>query len=420
MTPTALRRLVKGRAKVERMKFAKPRWNHPYRIWSGIRWISLALAAFKAVCLGSQLYFWSIWLLALVWTACLSLYPTYRARGANNYSDIAGDPFWRRPETPSRWQLRWLELERHYGLPVLEVATSILLTVLSGGIASPLFEWGQTSLIAPVLNYGVVGAVSTTMVYMVFYAGLLSIQHPQIPAAISLQIIVSPVATATVAFLLGQLISRAQREHILKEQNGRAAERQQLIQDLHDGSLQTQYALGLKLETLVDRLSRGQIPPPEKLHGLLQLSRQCQLETRRVMLDPKAVLDPDVSVVDLVGQLLSDFGKVSHMEIDYQSSPVGDLTAEARVQLYRFLQECLANIYKHSGANKVTVELGPGRLSVVDDGRGCDLSSLKPGRGWRGLQERANSLKANLTRTSTPNQGTQIRLEWNHDLNLDR
>jgi signal transduction histidine kinase len=401
------------------MKLRSPRLNHPYRIWSGIRWISLLLAALKGVYLTSNRSFWWVWLMAAAWTAALSLYPSFRAAGVNSYSDVPNDPFWRRPARPTRWQTRWLSLERHYGLPVLEMATSMLLCILSGGVASPLFEWGQTSLIAPVLQYGVVGAVLTTSAYMMFYAALLAIQQPQIPAAIAVQIVVSPMATTTVAFLLGQLVSRAQREHILNEQNGRAAERQQLIQDLHDGSLQTQYALGLKLETLVDRLSRGEIPAPERLQGLLQLSRQCQLETRRVMLDPKAVLDPKIPVVELIDQLLRDFAKVSHMEIDYQSRQVGDMSAEARVQLYRFLQECLANIYKHSAAQKVTIQLGPGILSVADDGRGCDLAALKQGRGWRGLQERADSLKARLTRTSKPEQGTHITLEWNHDLDSD-
>ena len=93
----------------------------------------------------------------------------------------------------------------------------------------------------------------------------------------------------------------------------------------------------------------------------------------------------------------------------------GVLPAKSQVYLYRLLQEGLNNILKHAHATVVMLELKvePHRVTVQleDNGVGFDRETPSGGLGLGGMRERAKLMGANLTITSTPGEGTQIRIE---------
>jgi signal transduction histidine kinase len=86
------------------------------------------------------------------------------------------------------------------------------------------------------------------------------------------------------------------------------------------------------------------------------------------------------------------------------------------VSIYRIAQECLHNISKHSGADKVdvTLEHTPRRIRLIvkDNGRGFVPSEVirKGGLGLLSMEERALSIRGRLSVNSTPGVGTEIRL----------
>jgi signal transduction histidine kinase len=85
----------------------------------------------------------------------------------------------------------------------------------------------------------------------------------------------------------------------------------------------------------------------------------------------------------------------------------------------RILQEALANIRKHSGAQGARVALlredGHIVLQVDDDGSGFDPARLPRGDfprfGLSTMRERAESIGAAFKLDSTQGQGTRLRLE---------
>jgi signal transduction histidine kinase len=81
------------------------------------------------------------------------------------------------------------------------------------------------------------------------------------------------------------------------------------------------------------------------------------------------------------------------------------LTSEARVALFRIVQEALSNIHRHSGSKTARVRLAregaEAVLEVADDGRGIPTPSgggpqVLPGVGLASMRERAHHLGGRL------------------------
>jgi signal transduction histidine kinase len=97
--------------------------------------------------------------------------------------------------------------------------------------------------------------------------------------------------------------------------------------------------------------------------------------------------------------------------------PVLPLAHQAVV--LRVAQESLHNAVRHAGAKEITVSLAKTetagvRLDVRDDGAGFDVdATLRAGRslGLRSMRDRACSVRGNATITSSPGEGTTVRLE---------
>src|SRR5262249_32936507 len=92
---------------------------------------------------------------------------------------------------------------------------------------------------------------------------------------------------------------------------------------------------------------------------------------------------------------------------------------EAEINLYRVVQEALANIIKHARAAVVEVRVKTDRgqlaLCVADDGCGFDVASLvhqrpNTGLGLLGLSERTRILGGQIQVHSQPGQGTRLEI----------
>jgi len=96
------------------------------------------------------------------------------------------------------------------------------------------------------------------------------------------------------------------------------------------------------------------------------------------------------------------------------------LTASQRIALYRIVQEGLANVREHSGANEVQIRVRGGdcgtEAQIVDDGRGFEVAktlirAAKRGRlGLVGMGERVRLLGGSFDVDSRPGGPTSISL----------
>jgi signal transduction histidine kinase len=91
------------------------------------------------------------------------------------------------------------------------------------------------------------------------------------------------------------------------------------------------------------------------------------------------------------------------------------LPGDVEEQVYRLVQEALANIAKHSGARSAVVQLRRRRtghelvVEVVDDGVGFDASARQPGHlGLHTMAQRMEQLGGSLLVDSRPGRGTRL------------
>lgn len=95
-----------------------------------------------------------------------------------------------------------------------------------------------------------------------------------------------------------------------------------------------------------------------------------------------------------------------------------DLDAQRSALVVLILREALANIARHSRATSAEVTLQQsgqqGILSVRDNGIGFDPIRMRAAEsfGVRGMEERARTLKGELTFTSRPHEGCHITLSF--------
>jgi signal transduction histidine kinase len=117
--------------------------------------------------------------------------------------------------------------------------------------------------------------------------------------------------------------------------------------------------------------------------------------------------------------------KLSHsspIKISCTCGPVDAiLPKEARIHVFRIIQESLSNIIKHSGATEARLAVvrrgGQIEITIEDNGKGFDVSRssstvLDQARGFgiAGLTERARIIGAKLSIVSAPKQGTRIQV----------
>ena len=94
-----------------------------------------------------------------------------------------------------------------------------------------------------------------------------------------------------------------------------------------------------------------------------------------------------------------------------------ELSPGAALCLYRIAQEALGNAAKHAAAKKIEVRLtrahGRVRLSVSDDGGGCDPNQTgkSGGLGVINMRERVLQLQGTFQFDSEPGRGTTVKAE---------
>lgn len=111
-----------------------------------------------------------------------------------------------------------------------------------------------------------------------------------------------------------------------------------------------------------------------------------------------------------------EFATRHQLPVEFVHSNVPDrLPDGVGINLFRVLQEALANVTKHSGASKCRVSLDGTsdrlQLNVVDNGRGFDVrvSMATSGLGLISMAERLRMVGGDVAYEAAPGRGTTVR-----------
>lgn len=194
-------------------------------------------------------------------------------------------------------------------------------------------------------------------------------------------------------------------------------ERRRIARELHDDTAQRLAGLLIRL-----RLAR-RTGDPDRRSRLLDEAREEILASaeavRRIArgLRPPALEDAGLAAALRwhVRQQIEPADVTAEVDLE----KVEDLLDEdAKLAVYRIVQEALSNVVRHASARKVRVRLfrdGDAVVAeVVDDGEGFVLGGsverFDGGLGLLGMKERAAVADGELQIDSTPGEGTRVRV----------
>ncbi|AZH30963.1 MULTISPECIES: hybrid sensor histidine kinase/response regulator transcription factor [Paenibacillus] len=201
--------------------------------------------------------------------------------------------------------------------------------------------------------------------------------------------------------VLEQYLSQIEQITLLEE-------RDRLSKDLHDtmGHSYTSIIMGLEILRTELATKDGE----QKIDSLLQLARNSMEEVRAYLHQIDSPQESLPLTVTLQ-QLAEEFQK--HAKVNVRTRIIGEeyiVSKQAKMTLYRCLQESLTNAVRHGQSTEIIVSLHfepqQTRLDVQDNGRGVE--EWKDGFGLTAMKERATQLQGRVTVYSEKGEGTFI------------
>ena len=189
-------------------------------------------------------------------------------------------------------------------------------------------------------------------------------------------------------------------------------DRQVIVYEIHDGVIQYLVASMMHLETaraperIMDSTTAAQLD-----HVRQFLSRSLQ-EARALMNSIAPPILGEKGIVAAIEHLIaeSQLNHKAHVAFNHdveglEFSPVIEAT------IFRVTQQALANIWQHTDADSVTIDLNSRtsevQLSVEDSGQGFNVAEVDGGIGLDGMRSRVAAFSGTLTINSSP-KGTRL------------
>jgi two-component system sensor histidine kinase DevS len=196
-------------------------------------------------------------------------------------------------------------------------------------------------------------------------------------------------------------------------------ERERIGMDLHDGVIQSIYAVGLTLEHARLLLQDTPEQARQRINQAVEDLNSTIRDIRSYILDLRPRQLGNENLLDGIKRLVKEFHTNTLVEVhlDGKSQDVAVLPHQQAVALFHICQEGLANIAKHARARNVEVALwatnGRALLEIHDDGRGFvpEKARLSLGHGLSNMYTRARNAGGEVEISSEVGEGTTI-LAW--------
>ena len=212
--------------------------------------------------------------------------------------------------------------------------------------------------------------------------------------------------------------------HRLQSANRRLAqsdrERARISRDLHDGTVQNLYAVGLHLQHALRHLGSNPARSREGVEAGQRLVQETLVELREFLVTLKDEPSTHRTLADLLEGLVGRLRRTLPIRVELEIAvETRELPRRSVLHLVNLVREAVSNALRHAEPSGITIRLLPGKipgwmyLEVADDGRGFDLSkSRRDGFGMVSLLERASELRGALSLDSKPGHGTVLRLQF--------
>jgi signal transduction histidine kinase len=193
-------------------------------------------------------------------------------------------------------------------------------------------------------------------------------------------------------------------------------ERLRISRDLHDGIIQSIYAVGLSLEDVPEMLSEDPAEATARIDRAIDRLHTTIRDIRAFIVGLAA--PADVTLAEAIGAVVAEMPTTPGLTIEPDLAGAdeveGRLTQEATHELLQIVREALSNIARHSRATHAPLSLRVADdvlvLTIADDGRGFDPEArLAAGHlGLANLRNRVATIGGRLSIESEAGKGTRI------------
>jgi signal transduction histidine kinase len=196
-------------------------------------------------------------------------------------------------------------------------------------------------------------------------------------------------------------------------------ERERIGRDLHDGIIQSIYAVGLSLEDVPDLMTDEPDVARARVERAIDSLDQSIRDIRNFIFGLRPELLEQAGLVGGLAALADEFRVNSMVDIDLETADASatDLPPDLIGQLLSIAREALSNIARHSKATRGSVQVETDqydvKLIITDNGVGFDPARPR-GLGHQGLvnmRDRASSVGGRLDVQSGSGSGTRIIVE---------
>ena len=197
-------------------------------------------------------------------------------------------------------------------------------------------------------------------------------------------------------------------------------ERRRIARDLHDSV--GQLVAILSMNNALPLMEAENLSPAagDALRQNSALIQQLSKEIRTIshLLHPP-LLD-EIGLLPAIQSFAEGFAERSEVEVAVELAPeIGRLAPNVEISIFRIVQECLTNVYRHSGSKTARIKIWPSdekmlTLQVSDQGKGIPSErrismslGISNGVGVSGMRERVRELGGTLEIQSNEN-GTTV------------
>lgn len=196
-------------------------------------------------------------------------------------------------------------------------------------------------------------------------------------------------------------------------------ERRYLAQELHDELGQSLTAIKVMAASL--RQSGG--AAREAVEQIMAICDRLFGVVRGMMRRLRPIILDDLGLSASLEDLVEHWrGRNPEIELTFRCEEgVDECAGSAQIHLFRIVQECLTNVFRHSAARRAWIDLAlveevqPPKLWIVlevgDDGQGFDSTQPRPGLGMRGIRERVASLDGQFAVRTGMGKGVSIEVK---------
>jgi signal transduction histidine kinase len=189
-----------------------------------------------------------------------------------------------------------------------------------------------------------------------------------------------------------------------------AEERARVAREIHDGLAQYLFAVATHATMLEGSTPEEQA---QTIGRLKEAATAAQQEARFAILalsSASGTAPFDAALRRYVDFLTAD----GALEVDLEIDGSMPLAPDEQIEVFRIVQEGLANVRKHANATRAEVviadRMGERFVSIRDDGEGFDGDGPAAGQGLKNMRARADSIEGGFSLTSRPGWGTALEV----------